>query len=419
MLAVGSYTGRIRVWDVYKNKMLWEKSVAEGMVKRVDFSPDGKTVYFAEQSTDGFVYSADASTGNIRWRFRTADDLQSGRPAPKDKPYEIYSLPGCYRLKVLDDGDVLVLGIHAWGDDPMMNRSQRLSRVYRFTPKGKIRWAYPKDGPLPMTVIYMDAADDGNKIALLVTQRDAQVETAPFPEGTMVVLDGADGTPNRQYTFSPLKPYFEDVGFWESISVNPAGTAAAVGMRDGRTFLFDLVHRSEPTTFSFGAPILISGVPVSASATYTHLAADSIAYFQTGQSSVPYASTMSHVVAPPGPHPGAQMLTAVGRDKTPIWRYRSGHSFQNFWTDNTGRYLLTSVFRDDERLGWESGAMLFDTHRPGGGTAKLIYFYGVEGKTHYHADIAEDGSAFALVETPYRDPKTNRLIGEYAVHIVR
>ena len=60
-----------------------------------------------------------------------------------------------------------------------------------------------------------------------------------------------------------------------------------------------------------------------------------------------------------------------------------------------------------------------DTHRKGGGTAKLGYFYGVAGKTHHHADMAADGSAFALVETPYRDPKTDKLIGEYAVHIVR
>jgi hypothetical protein len=63
--------------------------------------------------------------------------------------------------------------------------------------------------------------------------------------------------------------------------------------------------------------------------------------------------------------------------------------------------------------------MLFDTHRSGGGTAKLVYFYQVEGKTHFHADLSRDGSTFALVETPYRDPKTDEIIGTYQVHVVR
>ncbi len=418
-LAIGSYTGKMRMWSVYENEMVWEQQIAEGMVKRVDFSLDGKRIYFAEQSVDGFVYAADARTGEILWRFRMADDLERGRPASKENPYDVYSQPGCYRLKVLKSGDVLVLGIHAWGDDPMKKRSRRLTRVYRFKPDGALRWVYPAKEPLPMTVIYMDADDQGMQIALLATQRDALVEETPFPEGSMMVLDGSTGTATWHHEFSPLSPYFEDVRFWESISVSPDGAGAAVGMFDGRSFLFDLEKQSIRETFSFGAPILISGVPVSASATYTHLAPDHVAYFQTGRSSVPYASTMEHVTAPPGPHPGAQMLTAVDADDKPIWRYQSGHSFQNFWTDDTGRYLLTSVFRDDERLGWEAGAMLFDTHRKGGGTAKLVYFFGVAGKTYYHADMARDGSAFALVETPYRAPKTDALIGEYAVHIVR
>lgn len=118
LLAVGSYTGRIRMWDVYRNKMLWEKEIAEGMIKRIDFSKDSARVYFAEQSIDAFVYAADTKTGEIKWRFRMADDLESGRPAPKEDPYGIYRLPGCYGLKTLENGDILVLGLHSWGEDP-------------------------------------------------------------------------------------------------------------------------------------------------------------------------------------------------------------------------------------------------------------------------------------------------------------
>jgi outer membrane protein assembly factor BamB len=420
LLAIGSYLSRLRMWDVLENKLRWEKEIPEGVVKRIDFSPDGKIVYFAEQSIDGFVYAADTLTGEIKWRFRMADDLESGRPVSKEDPYGLYRLPGCYTLKTLENGDVLVLGIHAWGDDPMMRDLKRLSRIYRFSPEGRLKWVYPKSEPLPMTVIYMDADKKGESIVFLITKRGNQKVPFPFKEGSAVLLNGEDGEPLWHHTFTPLRPYFDEVGFWESISVSPDGARASVGLFDGRTALLDLDRHEIKQTFSFGAPILVSGVPVSASATYTHLASDHMAYFQTGQSSVPYASTMSsRVTAPPGPHPGARMLTAVGAKGKTLWRYRSGHSFQNFWTDRSGRWLLTSVLRDDERLGYDSGAMLFDTHRNGGGTAKLVYYYQVKGKTHYHADLAEDGLTFALVEVPYRDPKTDTLIGEYAVHIVR
>ena len=75
--------------------------------------------------------------------------------------------------------------------------------------------------------------------------------------------------------------------------------------------------------------------------------------------------------------------------------------------------------RDDERQGRDSGAMLFDTHRPGGGSAKLVYYYQVEGLTFFHADLAPDGSALAVVEVPYQDPKTGMLVWSYQVHVVR
>lgn len=81
--------------------------------------------------------------------------------------------------------------------------------------------------------------------------------------------------------------------------------------------------------------------------------------------------------------------------------------------DPTGTEEIINV------LGREAGAFLFDTHRPGGGTAKLAYFYQVAGMTHFHADLARDGSAFALVETPYRDPTSNEIVGDYSIHIVR
>jgi hypothetical protein len=266
----------------------------------------------------------------------------------------------------------------------------------------------------------MDGDAGGRRVAVLTGPLGANAPPdAGFVAGSLYVLDGRTGTVLGHHTFAPLRPHFQEVQFWQSVSVGPGGRSAAVGLYDGRTFRFDLETVAPTATHAFGAPVLISGVPVSAVATYTHLAPDGMAYFQTGDSSVPYAGAGRHVVTPPGPHPHANTIDAVDADGTVRWRYRSGHVYQNFWTSADGRWLLTCAMRNDERTGRDAGGMLFDTRRRGGGSAKLVYYYEVEGSTFFHADIARDGSAFAIVEMPYLDTEACRLIGSFQLHVVR
>ncbi len=418
-LVLGTFLGRVMVVDVYSGRHLWEKQVAEGMVKQVAFSADGARVFFGEQSVDAFLYAADAQSGKTLWRFRLADDLKPGRPVGSESRYAVYQLPGCYRIVPLDNGDVVVLGLHSWGSHARVETMTRLARVYRFSPEGKLRWAFPANGPAPLTIIHLAADRHGRRVAVLTGATAGNTPAhCPWRPGSLYVLDGATGKQIGGHTFEPLKPYFEQVGFWHSVSVDPAGRRAAVGTFDGRTFLFDLDTVSPLHAFRFGVPFLVSGVPVSARTTYVHLAADGMAYFQTGNSSVPFASRTQHVVSPPGPHPWANTIHAVGPDGKVRWRYRSGHEYQGFWTSSDGRWLATCVVRDRNGIR-DAGAMLFDTHRPGGGSAKFLYYYQVEGLTFFHAAMAPDGSAFAFVEVPYQNPKTDMLVGTYQVHVIR
>jgi outer membrane protein assembly factor BamB len=420
LLAVGTFLGRIKLLDVYANRTLWDKRIAEGIVKQIDFSPDGKQLYYGEQSVDGFLYAADAGSGETLWRFRLADDLETSPPPPKDSLYGVYQLPACFRLKTLADGDLLVLGLHCWGDHTRTESMTRLCRVYRFSPEGTVRWAFPADGPMPLGLIHMDGDRAGRRVAVLAASTAGNTpHDCPYRPGSIYVLDGRTGKLVGGHTFEPLEPHFEQVQFWQSVSVGPQGKLASLGLHDGRTFLVDLDTAKPEKTFAFGAPIPISGVPVSARSTYTLLAPDSVAYFQTANSTVPYVGRRQHVVAPPGPHPWANHIHAVGLDGQVRWRYQSGHEYQNFWTSADGRWMLTCVNKDDKRTGRDSGAMLFDTRRPGGGTAKLVYPYQVEGLTFFHADLARDGSALAVVEVPYQDPETGMLVGFYQVHVVR
>lgn len=421
LLAVGSMLGHIIMADVYSDKILWDKKVAEGMVKRIDFSPDGKRVYFGDQSVDGFIYAADTYTGKILWKFRLADDLQQGTPLNKDNAQDIYDKPGCYQLKILDNGDIMVLGIHSWGyRQNLGSKGNCLSRIYRLTPAGKVRWAFPANDPIFYTVIYMDCDNAGKKVALLTrSEGDNKPEKYQYFNGTLYVLDGATGKVAGYHTFQPLKPWFKTVSFWQSVSVSANGNYASIGTQDGRSFIFELNNVTPVKTFDFGAPVMISNVPVSAYASYTKIGPDNIAYLQTSNTSVIAANMSRNIVAPPGPHPNANMINAVTLDGKIDWRYRGDYSCENFWTSNDGRWVMTTAMQNKGKSDHEAGALLFDTHRQGGGTSKLVFFYRIEGTVFFHADMAPDGSAFAIAESPFKDPVTGKIVGTYQIHIVR
>jgi len=419
LLAIGTFVGRIKLLDVYSGRIRWERKVAEGMVKTIDFAPDSQTVFFGEQSVDGLVYAADARTGADQWAFRLADDLESSAPPGKDDPWEIYHLPGSFRLKALADGGLLVLGVHTWGDYERPNGVRRWSRVYRLSSSGKTLWAFPKAEPAPMSFVHMDADRGGRRVALLATDLGSNApDDFDLRPGTLYSLDGATGDLVGGYTFPPLEPYFDVVWFWHSVSVGPKGRRAGVGLFDGRSYLFDLDTVRPLHEFGFGAPVRMGDVPVSASATYTTVAPDGVAYFQTGVSSVPLGSKAEKVTAPPGPHPNANTINAVDGDGNVLWRYRSGHHYQNFWTNADGRWVITSAEKQTED-GQDAGVILFDVARAGGGSAKFVYYFQVGGRCFFNADISPDGAAIAVVEVPYVDPETKMLVGDYQVHVIR
>lgn len=420
LIAIGTFLGQLKIVNIYTGKVLLDKKIAEGMVKHIDFSPEGDIIYFGEQSYDGFITALNIKTGKVLWQYRLADDLETSSPPAKEDLWGIYSLPGCYRLKVLNDGDILVLGIHRWGSMRNINGMTRWSRIYRFSKNGALKWAFPQKGPMAMTLVYLDSDENGRRIAVLSGSPGANTpEKYRWQKGSLYVLNGNDGSLVGSHLFKPLKPYFKEVGFWQSVSVNSGGTLAAVGMRDGRTYIFDLDGVKPKKVFHFGAPILISNVPVSAMATYTHIANDGSIYFQTGNSNIPNANTMQEVIAPPGPHPNANMINVVDEKGKTKWRYKSGHIYENFWSSNDGRWVLTIVKKRTIGLNQEFGALLFDTHRAGGGSSKRVYYYPVEGLSFFQADIAGDGSTIAVTEIPYQNPETEKLVGTYQVHIVR
>ena len=46
--------------------------------------------------------------------------------------------------------DLIVLGLHCWGDHARSESMRRWCRVYRLSPDGELRWAFPEAGAMPL-----------------------------------------------------------------------------------------------------------------------------------------------------------------------------------------------------------------------------------------------------------------------------
>ena len=419
LLAVGTFLGRLIVTSTKDGRILWQKRIPEAMVKRVAFSQDGRTIYFGEQSPDGFIYAVSATDGHPRWRFRLADDLLPGTPPEKGDIYGIYRQPGCYRLKVLEDDDLLVLGIHSW-PDKKRGYWRRLSRVYRLSPSGRLRWAWPREGPAELSLIYADSDKKGLRVAVVSTLPSDQLPPEyPYTPGTIYVLDGQRGKEVGRYRIPPLRPYYDRVSVWESVAVDPQGEFAVVATSDGRGFIIDLKKIKPSKILALGTPIMVGGLPVSAMSSYSLISPRREIYFQTDTSSIPYGLNVSGN-RPAGPHPNANTIWAVNPRGHILWRFSAPFRFQGLASDARGKVLATAAGASarGREASHQYGVFVFKTTRPGGGLEKLIGYYPTRGPVFFHLALSPDGNLLALCETPYLD-ELGRQIGSYQVHVLK
>ncbi|GFO96804.1 PQQ enzyme repeat domain protein, partial [groundwater metagenome] len=72
IIALGSDTGFIRIFDLHGNEV-WEKKIA-GNISDIAFSIDSRQLFVGERSSNAYVYSFDAKSGEELWKYRTAED---------------------------------------------------------------------------------------------------------------------------------------------------------------------------------------------------------------------------------------------------------------------------------------------------------------------------------------------------------
>ena len=420
-LAIGTDAGHLTIINPLTGDQIWKTRISEGYAKHAAFSPDGNRFYIGEQSPDGFIYAYDLSTTKptLLWKYRMANDIDTSNPQNPDDVYAWVQYPGPYRISTTEGGDLLVIGNHSWTKEGV---GLKKAQLYRFNGEtGTLKWKWPSDQPLPMTISWFDYSRDGKIVALLAYKRGGE-EVGDFKSGTLYVINGETGETAWEYTFDPLKPYFEEVTFWRGVSTSPDGEFINVTTDDGRAFIFNATPEPAEAELlwetNLTTPLEVSGIPIIAT-NGTIAATNDFALFVTGDTFIPY-HLQKGAQQPPSAHPNGMTLLAHTWSGEKAWQWTLENMPQGLQVDGTGRYAVISVSKRggniEEQL---HGVSVFDLTAEGGGLSKYLYTYRTEGQLPYDTiDISANGQFIALIETPIAMPDET-VRGRNRVHIIR
>lgn len=133
-----------------------------------------------ERGADGEVHLHDRETGEVRWRYRTADDI--GSPQQETR----FFLPFVVDIETSDDGERAFVAARRYERDDDGTRTFR-SVVYAFDPSGTIAWQFDSDAS-PISLV-----SDGDRVAIAFNRCPGN-QTA-----SLVVLDAESGDEQRRW----------------------------------------------------------------------------------------------------------------------------------------------------------------------------------------------------------------------------
>ena len=409
-LAVATDKGHIAIIQPMTGKTIWKTRISEGYVRHVAFSHDNSLLYVGEQAADGFIYCYEliGAKPNLRWKYRTADEIETSTPTNPDSIYAWVSYPGQSCMRTLPNGDLLVAGVHSWTQN---DTPQKRSLLYRFDAKtGDVVWQFPREGTTQKIYRWFDVDTDGKMLALVADESGKG-------NGALSVIDVESGIEKWSKEIEPLKPYFEGITFWRGVSMSPDGKFVNVTTDDGRAFIFD-VNSPEPIwTQNLATPIEVSDVPIIAT-TGTIGATNAGALFVTGDTYIPY-HLQKGAQRPSTLHPNGMTLFAYSWHGEKTWQWKLENMPQGLRVDDQGRYAALAVSKRSQNSN-ESlhGVSVFDLTTEGGGLKKYQYTYRTEGQLPYDTlAISADGLLIAIVEMPIVMPDAT-VRGKNRVHVL-
>ena len=413
-LAVGTYRGEVLVVDVHTGAATARRTLGEGMIRRVAWSPDGRTVYAGEQTPDAMLRALDATTLADRWTLRLADIVgTTAMPAGNDL-YGIYTLPGVYGLDVLGDGTVLVAASHGY---PVADGTRRNQAVLvAVTPTGSIARRWPAEASLDAVLLHPIVSDDGSVIALPITRSADGDPPTDLPIGGMAILDASTFSRRANLVVDPLRPWFNSAYLWNAHDVDPSRDTVMLGFGDGRLILASM-DGTQRTVLTPGTPVTAGEVPISASVGHGFLHGDE-AVFLTSGTNIPWGAA-SPELRPPSPHPGENTLWVTGLDGDARWSFHGPWAVQGISLADDGRHLVLGAGeRSSDNRRDLYGALIFDLEGPARtGEERLLAACSTTGPVFFRQAMSRDG-VLALAEFPFPgDP--GGISGEYRVVLFR
>ena len=418
-LAIATDSGHLAILQLLTGKTLWKTRISEGYVKRMVFSSDNTLLYIGEQAADGFIYCYDLTTDKptLRWKYRTADDIETSTLSNPDSVYAWVSYPGPACMRTLANGDLLVASVHSWTENDTPLKKSQLYRLDSET--GNVIWKWPHNSATSRIIRWFDVSADGKTLALITDAgHNLQGSTAnESGNGRLVVLNAEDGSEKWHVDIEPLREYFAQVTFWRGVSMSPDGKFINMTTDDGRAFIFD-VNKPEPIwQENLTTPLEVSGIPIVATSG-TIGATDAAALFVTGDTFIPY-HLRKGAQKPSAGHPNGMTLFAYSWNGEKSWQWKLENMPQGLRIDTMGRYAVLSVSKrtqdPNESL---HGVSVFDLKAEGSGLAKYLYTYRTEGQLPYDTlAVSADGALIAIVEVPIAMPDQT-MRGKNRVHVL-
>lgn len=393
-LAIGTYLGEVVVADGWTGEVRVRRTLAESAVKRVAWSPDGKTLYAAEQSVDGAVRALDPHTLEDRHTFLLADALERSAPPAPDDLYGLYTLPGPYGLEVLADGDLIVVGAHGWNTpEGRRNRSQ----AWRLGPDLAVKQRWPAE---PADATFLAATVGDERVAIAVSRSAAGEPPEGIGVGGVAVLDDELAL-ERTVVPDPLKPWFDRAFVWQAIGLS--GERLTLGLGDGRVV--------GSRTRNLGTPVLAGEVPIAATIG-TLVDSGTAVYTLTSGTSIPYGSGRPEA-QPPEPHPAENTVFALDPETLETrWSWRGDEALHGLTLGD--RWLVVGVGPKQPAETSRHGLLVFDLSRSGTGEQRIAASCRTGQPVFWKVAVAPDGR-IAVASFPAKIGE--RIQGSYRAQI--